>query len=397
MRSWMHAGFYLLLAASASRYVARHGLTGEAPLVLGLAGALAIGYSVWVLWPRTPWFAGMLAGWLVLVLLAPSFAWCAVPLLFVALGQLSTRAAVPVAAGLTAAVVLAQLRLADRFDPSLVLAPVAVATIATAAYLRLARTSEALAVSERRAGVLDERQRLAREIHDTLAQGLSSMNLLLQAADRDWATAPDTARDHVRRASAVARENLVEARRVVADLAPAALHEQSLVAALRQLCATGWTGAAGGLSEARAAGGSIGSGTPDGPAEARAASGPPGARSGPATACELTTEGEPYPLGGDVDVALFRVAQGALANVAEHARATRVAVTLTYLPDCVTLDVRDDGIGFDPGAVRPTAGRGYGLDGIRRRVALLGGTVEVESTPGAGTALAVTVPTAGAA
>ncbi|MEV6524881.1 sensor histidine kinase [Longispora sp. NPDC051575] len=367
MRSWMHAGFYLLLAASASRYVARHGLSGEAPLILGLAGALAVAYSIGVLWPvpRTPWLAGMLTGWLVLVLLAPSFAWCAVPLLFVALGHLATSAAVAVAAGLTAAVVLAQLRLADRFDPSLVLAPVAVATIATAAYLRLARTSEALAVSERRAGVLDERQRLAREIHDTLAQGLSSMNLLLQAADRDWVTAPEVARGHVRQASAVARENLVEARRVVADLTPSALTEQTLVAALRRLCAA--------------------SGADGLPA--------PGA----VAPCSLTVEGEPYPLGGEIDVALLRVAQGALANVAEHARAGRVAVTLTYLPDSVALDVRDDGVGFDPGAVRSSPGRGFGLDAVRQRVALLGGTVEVESAPGEGTAIAVTVPTGGAA
>ncbi|MGY0230982.1 sensor histidine kinase [Longispora urticae] len=381
MRSWMHAGFYLLLAASASRYVARHGLAGEAPLVLGLAGALAIAYSVGMLWPvpRTPWFAGMLAGWLVLVLLAPSFAWCAVPLLFVALGQLTTTAAIGVAAGLTAAVVLAQLRLADRFDPSLVLAPVAVATIATAAYLRLARTSEALAVSERRAGVLDERQRLAREIHDTLAQGLSSMNLLLQAADRDWVAAPEVARGHVRQASAVARENLVEARRVVADLTPTALTEQTLVAALRRLCA----GAAG-LHGSGAGGGPPTSGT--------GAAG----LAGPAL-CALTVEGEPYPLGGEIDVALLRVAQGALANVAEHARAGRVAVTLTYLPDSVALDVRDDGVGFDPLAVAPASGRGFGLDAVRQRVALLGGTVSVESAPGEGTAIAVTVPTAGAA
>ncbi len=349
----MHGGFYLLLAASAARYVSRHGLGDGGLLVLVLALALAAGYGAVLIWPlpRRSWLAGMLAGWLLLVVIAPSFALCAVPLLFAALGELPARAAVAVAAGLTTVVIAAQLQLAERFDLSLVLAPVAVAVIATAAYLQLARTSEQLAASQRQAGVLEERQRLARDIHDTIAQGLSSVNLLLQAADRDWETRPEAAREHVRQAAGTARENLAEARQVVAGLTPIALTGQSLAGALGDLC----SGA--------------------------------GAR--------FVIEGEPYPLGGDLDVALLRITQSALANVTEHAAATQAAVTLTYLPGSVTLDVCDDGRGFVPGTAAGEPGRGYGLAAIRQRAELLHGTVTVESAPGEGTALAVTLPTGG--
>ncbi|MEU4805191.1 sensor histidine kinase [Actinosynnema sp. NPDC023587] len=314
----MHAGFYVLLAASAARYLAYHGVDA---VVLGAAVCLGAAYPAGVRWTRA--LPAVLVVWLVLVWLAPSFGWCAIPLFFQCLRQLRPRLAVPIAGVLTLAVVLAQLRLADAVEPSLVLGPIGVAVITGAVFFDRRRLIH-------EAGVLAERQRLAREIHDTLAQGLSSIALLLELGD-------------TRRAADVAKENLAEARRFVRDLSP--LQGRSLEDALRGLCD------------------------------------------------RVEVHGEPYPLTVQTEVALLRVAQGALANVREHAGAHTVVVTLSYLGDAVTLDVCDDGRGFDPRAVTPGEGRGFGLTSIRSRVAELGGTLSVESTPGEGTALAVTVPT----
>ncbi|ALG15022.1 sensor histidine kinase [Kibdelosporangium phytohabitans] len=374
----MHAGFFLLLAASVSRFVSAHGLHGATPLILVLTGALTVVHVAGVLWWsglgrwRPVWLAVVIATWLGLVVAAPSFAWCAVPLFFVCLQVLRPRAVVVVVVLFTVSVILAQVRVAPGFELSLVLAPVAVALIATMTFLQLdrdrlrqqeligdlLRTRDELAESQRVAGVVQERERLAREIHDTLAQGLSSMRMLLQAALRSWTTQPDLARTHVTRAVDAAGDNLDEARRFVRDLSSPRLDGTDLTGPLRDLAEQ--------------------TGTPDGPA------------------VRFETSGDPYPLTPEVEAGLLRVAQGALANVTEHAQATRAAVTLTYLADEVVLDVRDDGAGFDPAAVRTTPGRGYGLRMIGERVSALGGTLVVESAPGEGTALAVTVPRPGA-
>ena len=106
---------------------------------------------------------------------------------------------------------------------------------------------------------------------------------------------------------------------------------------------------------------------------------------------ELHTTGSVRPLHPEVEVALLRTAQEALANVAKHAGASRVGLTLSYLADLVTLDVRDDGAGFDPGGVRGDGG--FGIMVMRQRVGRLAGTLEIESEPGAGTALFAGVPT----
>jgi signal transduction histidine kinase len=266
---------------------------------------------------------------------------------------------------------LAQVTLAKLpfpLDPSPVLAPAAIAVLATVVYRQLhrenaarqaliddlVRTRDALARSEREAGVLQERARLSQEIHDTIAQGLSSMHLLLNAADQDWTAAPDQARAYVRQAAGTARDNLAEARRFIHDLTPPALDGASLADALRRLCAA--------VAE----------------------------QGGPQV--EFRVDGAAYPLGVDADIALLRVAQGALANVSQHAKAGTAVVTLTYLPDAVTLDVADDGIGFDPAMPEVNPGRGFGLRAIRQRVAALGGTTTVESAPLEGTMLAVALP-----
>ena len=369
----MHAGFFVLLAASASRFVDAHGLAGVTPLVLGLSVVLTVIYVLGIaFWERTAhlrqiWVAAVVAAWCALVLVAPSFGWCAVPLFFVCLRVLRPAPLIVAVVLLTATVIFAQLRIAERVELISVLVPIAVATMATAVFLELRRESERrrqlidqlwrtrgeLAEAERRAGVSSERERLAREIHDTIAQGLSSIRMLLQAAER-----AGSGDEHVRRAGEVAEDNLEEARLFVRGLAPAVLERRSLQAALRAL------------------------------AEATVAE----------TGIDVRFEvvGSPLPTSADDDAVLLRVAQGALANVREHSGARTVGVTLSYLDDEVSLDVRDDGVGFDQANPPSGVGRGFGLGGMRARVERLGGTLAVESVRGEGTAVAATLPVGGA-
>ncbi|MFI6899662.1 sensor histidine kinase [Nonomuraea sp. NPDC050394] len=336
----MHAGFFLLLAASASRLVVRHAMDLTTIAALADAGLLALVYAGGVLlWGRLGrrgrlvWLAVVLGCWLVLVELAPSFAWCAIPLLYLCLRLLSLRMTLVAAAVLTVAVIVAQISLSDRFDPSLVLAPIAVAAMTIVIFWEL-----------RKAGIMQERERLSREIHDTLAQGLTSQRMLLQAAERVWESDPAQARSYVRTAIEAAGENLDEARRFVRDLGPAPLAVRSLPEALTALGA------------------------------------------------EFRLEGTEFPLADGTQAVLLRVAQGAVANAREHARASRVIVTLAYLDDEVTLDVYDDGVGFDQAMAVTRPGRGYGLRAMRDRVAEVGGTLTVESAPGEGTAVAARIP-----
>ncbi|MET9341558.1 sensor histidine kinase [Nonomuraea sp. NPDC003804] len=334
----MHVGFFLLLAASASRLLVRHGLNGESITNVSLAAVLGAVYAAgMVFWRplgqrgRLVWLAAVLLLWLVLVEMAPSFSWCAIPLFFMCLRLLSPPLAIVAATVLTAAVIVSQIYLADRFDPSQVLAPVAVAAMTVVIFWEL-----------RRAGVLEERERLSREIHDTIAQGLTSQRMLLQAADRAWTADPDRARGYLRQAMALAGDNLEEARRLVRDLGPAELAGRSLPDALK------------------------------------------------AISDDFRQEGAEYPLDPKTQAVLLRVAQGALANAREHAHASRVVVTLSYLEGEVTLDVFDDGVGFDQAVSGP--GRGYGLRAMRDRLAEVGGTLVVESVPGEGTAVAARIP-----
>ncbi len=345
----MDAAFFLLLGGALARFLLRHPGEPRTPWIIALSLVLA---ALHLLGPRIgdsglrptrrhkAWLALTVVVWMVLVVLAPSFAWCAVPLFYTGLRTLPPRAALALVAVLTVFVVAAQVELSGRFDPNLVLAPPAVAALATAVFLQmerhtarqrvliddLLRTRHELAASERREGTLAERQRLSMEIHDTLAQGLSSQRMLLQAADRVWETEPDKARSHVRTAASVAEHNLAEARRFVHDLAPADLAGgEGLDEALRALAA-------------RESGADL------------------------AVRVHIDGDGRLPQLPDRVRSALLRVAQGALANVREHAGAGSAALTLTVLDDEVVLDVADDGHGFDPAALpdSPTADAGTG-------------------------------------
>ena len=225
---------------------------------------------------------------------------------------------------------------------------------------------------------------MAREIHDTLAQGLTGIITQLQAAEQAGRD-PAGWRRHVTAATRLARESLSEARRSVDALRPEPLETARLPDALADVAGR-WS----------------------------ALNGIP---------AQVTTTGTVRPIRQESESALLRTAQEALANVARHARATRVGLTLSYIGDEVVLDVRDDGRGFDParlsggvngraargGAGLPgangtdgqphvagerPAGGGFGLVAMRQRIESLSGTLQVESEPGAGTAISAHVPAA---
>jgi signal transduction histidine kinase len=208
-----------------------------------------------------------------------------------------------------------------------------------------------LLTQAREAGVLEERQRLAREIHDTLAQGLAGIVTQLEAAQRTADAA-----EHERRignAKVLARDSLAEARRSVQALRPQALEDARLPEALAAEVAR-WSATSG-------------------------------------VAAHVTTTGDARPLHPEVEVTLLRVGQEALANVGKHAGASRVTVTLSYMEDEVRLDVLDDGGGFSKDDARPAEG-GFGLVGMDQRVRRLSGQLEIESEPGRGTAVSASVP-----
>ncbi|MFD4293351.1 sensor histidine kinase [Rhodococcus sp. NPDC058532] len=212
-----------------------------------------------------------------------------------------------------------------------------------------------LVTQAREAGVLDERQRMAREIHDTLAQSLAGIVTQLQAAEQTM-DGPSASRRRVAKAMDLARGGMIDARRTVHAVEPQVLADSRLPDAIGDV-ARGWSE----TNDIRAV---------------------------------LTVTGDPRPLHTDVEVTLLRAAQEALANVAKHADAARVGLTLSYMEDLVTLDVRDDGVGFDPRAARVNgaANGGFGLAGMRQRVQRLSGRLDIESEPGAGTAISASVP-----
>jgi len=218
-----------------------------------------------------------------------------------------------------------------------------------------------LLAQAREAGVLDERQRMAREIHDTLAQGLTGIITQLQAAERHGQPQEERRR-HIELATQLARDSLTEARRSVQAMQPEPLESARLPEALADV-ASKWTRIHG----------------------------------VPAT---VTTTGQPRRIRPEAEITLLRAAQEALVNVARHARAGKVGLTLSYMEDQVNLDIRDDGVGFDPqpaGVVVPAraGGSGYGLLAMRQRVEGVAGSLEVESAPGGGTAISASVPTDG--
>ncbi|MGW2667871.1 sensor histidine kinase [Streptomyces sp. NPDC001272] len=446
LRLCLHALFAGLLALAAARAV-----TGSAPRAgwtASVCALLAAGYAAGVRAPAVGrsaraagvWLAGMGAVWAVLLVLSPDGLWLAFPLYFLELHLLRLRWALAAVAVTACGAIGGFVAHTGAANPGAFLGPLlggAVAVATVLGYQALYRESERrrelieelmatraeLAAAERGAGILAERERLAREIHDTLAQGLSSIQLLLRAAERTLsedpaptrpvpapadvvpgaaptgsaiptasaaptvsanpaapAAAPSTsaapavpavpatpatpatpaaavsaasaaaALGHIARAREAAQDNLAEARRFVRALTPPDLEHGSLAAALERLC-----------------------------------SGVPGPR------VRFSVSGVPRELPTPYEVALLRIAQSALANVVRHARAGRAEITLTFMDSSVTLDVVDDGRGFDPDRA-PSGDGGFGLPAMRARAESLGGLFTVESGPGQGTAVAVTLP-----
>jgi len=223
---------------------------------------------------------------------------------------------------------------------------------------RNAELQEELLGQAREAAVAEERRRMAREIHDTLAQGLMGIITQLQAAQRTGVGSRAHTR-HLTSAIDLARDSLSEARRSVHALAPEPLAGARLPDAINDV-ASRWAE----LHEVPVA---------------------------------FTTTGAARVMRPEIEVALLRTAQEALANVARHAHASRVGLTLCYMEDLITLDVRDDGVGFatvngtGPRRPRQDSG-GFGLDAMRQRVEGVGGTLEIESEPDGGTAISAAVP-----
>ncbi|WP_235039324.1 sensor histidine kinase [Kibdelosporangium aridum] len=201
------------------------------------------------------------------------------------------------------------------------------------------------------AGVAGERERLAGEIHDTLAQGFTSIITLVQAAESELGRDEPQVRRHLALALRTARENLAESRALVAALAPAELTESSVLDAIRRQAAK--------LTEETG------------------------------IAVDVDVQGERRQLATGIDVVLLRTVQESLSNVRKHADARTVEIVLSYQENSVVLLVTDDGRGFDPSA--PTSG--FGLRGMRSRIDQVGGSLSVTSLPGSGTTVELEVCT----
>jgi len=278
----------------------------------------------WSRLDKRVWAAALLAGWVVLAAVAPSFVWLGVVVFLVVLQWLPAKVGFPLVVAGAVFAAVEGFGYADRTtDPSPVIAALALGALAIV--------------------LAGQRVRGSLGVHDRLAKGLASSQRLLSAAEREWTSDPERAKVHVQQAARAVQENLAELRRFIREHAP---EDQSLPAALRRIC-----------------------------------------EDTEGVAVQFRLIGEPYPVNADTEAALLRVAQGALVNVREHAKATNAIVTLGYVDHELTLDVSDNGLGDDT-----EVGHGLVLRATSQRMEALGGKVTVESVPGRGTVLVVSVP-----
>jgi two-component system, NarL family, sensor kinase len=205
-------------------------------------------------------------------------------------------------------------------------------------------------------GAIEERNRIARDIHDTLAQGLTAIALQLETADAllEVGTETERIRQSVTQALHLTRQNLEEARRSVLDLRAAPLEGKRLDEAIEELL-TDWA-----------------------------------RRRKVQAQFELIGTARTLPV--RVEIGCYRIVQEALTNIGRHAHAKQVCIRLTLLPNHIHLMIEDDGRGFDVAAIAPDR---YGLVGMNERARLLEGGFEVCSTPGQGTQLQITIPVEG--
>lgn len=406
LRVGLHVMFCALLILGAVRvWLADDAAHAQLPVVLLVAAALGLVYaggivveyrarrgvgsfsSPTVNQQRSArwWWAAVVVLWLGALVLANDFLWVLFPLVFVTLAVLPRSANLLAAAVLWAAgvVVVAWLH-PQHWHIAVAIGPGIGTVFAVAIYVsyralhrealtqrriaeELAATQQELAATEHQAGRLEERERLARDIHDTLAQGLSSIVLLARAgrasastAEAAWPESKNAATDVFSTIEDTARDNLAEARRFVQDLtAPSA--QADLPDAVTEI-----------LQRMRRRGSGLGEST-----EFRA-----------------NFSGDTHRrLPESVVTAVVRCVQEALNNVAKHAHADHAVVSVAVLGDELTVDIFDDGRGFDPAqAPQQESSHGYGLGGIQQRIAALSGTVNIESTPGEGTVVAARIP-----
>ena len=332
------------------------------------------------------WLGVITLLWALLFVQHLSFTWLMFPIVFLAIHLLPLVIALAVTVALTAISIAVPATTTAHLSPGAIIGPILgamLAIIVSLAYRalhedartyqrtaeKLRATQAELALREHESGRIEERERLAREIHDTLAQGLSSIVLISRATEANLAAHhTEQAAQQLGVIHQVATENLAEARRFIRDLSSPSL-TSSLAPALRRLCEETQE-----LERAR----------------------------GRELTCTFQLDGPEAPFGADstthepsdeIAQALVRIAQGALANVRAHAQAHSAVLTLGLWEEQTTLDIFDDGRGFDPAKLE-AAGEtgGYGFTSLRERATALGGTLTIDSAPGEGTVINVSIP-----
>ncbi|KRB36972.1 sensor histidine kinase [Microbacterium sp. Root180] len=375
----LRTGLHVLFAALAVLVIVRAVIspTESSIAIVALTLVMMATYGIGAANPRTArrrgrvlrllWLAALTLEWVVLLWLTPEAAYLVFPLFFLYLHLLGPwwgAAAIVVATATT----ICALGIHSGWSLGGVIGPLVgagVALLIGLGYQALAReaeqrealmreliaTRDQLAATEHEAGVLAERARLAREIHDTLAQGLSSIQMLLYAAEKADPERPGA--EHIRLARETAAGSLADARRFIRELTPPDLDDRGLGGALRRLADSQW--AAQGLHV-------------------------------------NVRVSDALDLPMHVQTALLRIAQGAIANVIQHAHATTATITLAADHDRLQFTIADDGEGFDPDqAAIESLGRSdsFGLQATRERAEQLGGSLTIDTRPGEGTRLTI--------
>lgn len=362
-----------LITALLSAVTAFRAITTGVPLLPAMlaAGAFLAWYATGAAFARGRftgwWLGGLSILWLGMLLLSAEFVWLSFPLLLLAGHVLRRRTSIFFAAPVLAAAIVAPILHQIPITFAHVVGPLLGGSFALAislgydALLRdavererliasLVRTQdemaglqEELARTQRDAGAAQERTRLARDLHDTIAQELSSMVLMARGGDSE----------QMPQIESLAQHALTDLRRIVAALAPAELEGAVLAAAIGRM-----------LDALHRSDG---------------------------IDTELIVDPDLPPLTTSQDVVFLRVAQSALANVSQHAHATKVVIAFAMDAGTVTMTVTDDGSGFDA-AETATPATSYGLSAMRSRLREFGGALEVRSAPGEGTTLVAALP-----
>lgn len=376
------AVFYVTLAAAAIDSV--NDLEGaDRSWVIALTAGLAAWYSLgfWIgfdCWNQkhpalaAGYVAGSWALWIVAAAQHESFDIVAIGLYTQLFLVLPIKVAIGAAIALTGILLFRDL-VVDGDEPGIwllgVIAPLVI-MVAIAYFIRaiatqserradlirqLEETRSELAEREREAGTLTERQRLAGEIHDTLAQGFTTIVMHLEAAEHSLADDLEQSKSNLSIARQIARDNLAEARRMVWALKPEILEGASLAEAVKRH-ADEWS------DRSR-------------------------------ITVSFGTTGEERPLEPSVELSLLRAVQEGLANVRKHSGATGVDITLSYLDQLVALDIHDNGRGL-PDNTDTRSRSGFGLQNLKARVLKLGGEVTLEPVTGRGALLSIQIPVA---